>query len=122
VFSIAVRLLVTGDLFDTQCGLKGFRGDVAEALFPLLTDPGFAGDVEALYIALKHNLAIRRIPVRLQGSGPSTVRLGRHAPGMVVRILGLRPRWSAGRYRSPELEEIAAQRYWEPTFVVREGR
>ena len=27
-FSTASRLLVTGELFDTQCGLKGFRGGV----------------------------------------------------------------------------------------------
>lgn len=121
VFSAAVRLLVTGELFDTQCGLKGFRGDVADALFPLLTDPGFAGDVEALYVALKHNLAIRRIPVRLRAHGPSTVRLVAHAPRMAFSILGLRRRWTAGRYRSPELARIAAQRYWEPASVMEPG-
>jgi glycosyltransferase involved in cell wall biosynthesis len=112
-FSFSVRMLVTGELFDTQCGLKAFRGDVADALFPLTTDGGFSGDVEILYIALKHNLAIRRIPVRLRRSAPSTVRLARHAMPMVVRILGLRRRWLMGSYRSPALAAVAAQRYWE---------
>ena len=67
-------MLVTGGLFDSQCGFKAFDGRVAEAIFPLLTDTGFSGDVELLYIALKYNLSIRRIPVRLQRSSPSTVK------------------------------------------------
>ena len=113
VFSFCVRMLVTGELYDTQCGLKAFRGDVADALFQLTTDGGFSGDVEILYIALKHNLAIRRIPVRLRRSAPSTVRLGRHALPMVVKILGLRRRWMIGAYRSPAIAAVASQRYWE---------
>jgi glycosyltransferase involved in cell wall biosynthesis len=111
-FSFSVRMLVTGELFDTQVGLKAFRGDVAAALFPLVTDDGFAGDVELLYIALKYNLAIRRIPVRLLRTGPSTVRLASHALPMLVRIAGLRRRWSAGGYDSAVLRSIAEQRYW----------
>ena len=112
VFSFSVRMLVTGELFDTQVGLKAFRGDVAAELFPMVTDDGFAGDVELLYIALKHNLAIRRIPVRLRRSGPSTVRLLGHSLPMLVRIAGLRRRWAGGRYDSPGLRAVADQRYW----------
>jgi len=113
LFSFSVRMLVTGELFDTQVGLKGFRGDVAAAIFPLVTDDGFAGDVELLYIALKYNLAIRRIPVRLRRSGPTTVSLLAHSPSMLLRISGLRRRWAAGRYDSRALEAIARQRYWD---------
>ncbi|MGD8439209.1 MAG: glycosyltransferase [Holophagae bacterium] len=113
IFSFSVRMLVTGELFDTQVGLKGFRGDVAAALFPLITDNGFAGDVELLYIALKYNLAIRRIPVRLLRSGPSTVRLLGHSVPMLARIAGLRRRWSNGGYKSDDLRAIADQRYWD---------
>ena len=111
-FSLFVRLLVTGGLFDTQCGLKGLRGDVADALFPLLLDEGFSGDVELLYVALKYNLEIKRIPVRLRQSGPSTVRLGADALRMLRRIGGLRRNWKRGRYASPALERIADQDYW----------
>jgi glycosyltransferase involved in cell wall biosynthesis len=113
VFSFAVRMLVTGELFDTQVGLKAFRGDVADALFGLLADDGFAGDVELLYIALKYNLAIRRIPVRLVRSGPSTVSVIGHSLPMLRRIAGLRRGWRSGRYESEALRSIAGQRYWE---------
>lgn len=114
VFSFSVRMLVTGELFDTQVGLKAFRGDVASALFPLLTDDGFAGDVELLYIALKYNLAIRRIPVRLLRTGPSTVSVAGHSIPMLTRIAGLRHRWASGIYDSDSLKTIASQRYWSP--------
>lgn len=113
VFSFSVRMLVTGELFDTQVGFKGFRGDVASAIFPLITDDGFAGDVELLYIALKYNLAIRRIPVRLLRRGPTTVSVASHSLPMLRRIAGLRRRWATGQYESMALSGIASQRYWD---------
>ena len=113
IFSYFVRMLVTGGLFDSQCGIKGFRGEVAEALFPLVTDNSFSGDVELLYIALKHNLSIRRIPVRLQRASPSTVRLRFHSLPMLGRILRLRHNWNTGRYESETLSQIASQAYWQ---------
>ena len=113
IFSYCVRMLVTGGLFDTQCGIKGFRGEVADALFPLVTDDSFSGDVELLYIALKHNLSIRRIPVRLQRASPSTVRLRFHSLPMLGRILRLRHNWNTGRYESETLSRIASQAYWQ---------
>jgi glycosyltransferase involved in cell wall biosynthesis len=115
-FSLLVRLFVTGGLFDTQCGLKGFRGDVAAALFPLLTVEGFAGDVEVLYVALKYNLAIRRIPVRLRRQQESTIRFGAHAPAMLLDALRLRGKWVRGLYESEGLRRLSAQDYWvEPS-------
>ena len=119
-FSYCVRMLVTGGLFDSQCGLKGFRGDVAAALFSLVTDDSFSGDVELLYIALKHNLSIRRIPVRLQRSSPSTVRLRWHSLPMLGRILRLRHNWRTGLYDSETLRRIASQSYW--TAAATAGR
>ncbi len=112
-FSFFVTLLVTGGLFDTQCGLKGFRADVADALFPLLFDSGFSGDVELLYVALKYNLEIRRIPVRLQRSTASTVRLGTHALAMTRRIVVLPWSWGRGRYESEALRRLGSQAYWD---------
>ena len=112
IFSYSVRMLVTGGLFDSQCGIKGFRNEVADAIFPLVTDESFSGDVELLYIALKHNLSIRRIPVRLQRASPSTVRLRFHSLPMLARILRLRHNWNSGRYESVTLSRIASQAYW----------
>lgn len=111
-FAFSIRMLVTGGLFDPQCGLKAFRDDVAEALFPLLQETGFSGDVELLYIALKYNLEIKRIPVRFTGSSSSTVSLLFHSLPMLLRVLRLPHRWASGVYRSKLLGEIARQDYW----------
>jgi dolichyl-phosphate beta-glucosyltransferase len=122
-FTLFVRLLVAGGLFDTQCGLKGFRGDVADALFPLVRDQGFSGDVELLYIALKYNLEIKRVPVRLRRQAPSSVRVVRHGLGMLGRISKLRKSWSRGHYYSAELSAIADQGYWNADALEpRNGR
>ena len=111
IFSFIVYVVVTGGLFDTQCGLKGFRADVAEALFPLVTDTGFSGDVELLYIALKYNLEIKRVPVRLESHGPSTVKLFSQAMRMMGRISYLRLNWNKGLYSSEKLRKISSQPY-----------
>lgn len=111
-FTFLLRVLFTGGLHDTQCGLKAFRGDVARALFPLLVEEGFAGDVEALYVALKYNLAIRRAPVRLRFQGPTTVSAFKHGLGMLAAVGRVRRRFGRGAYASPELAELARQDYW----------
>jgi glycosyltransferase involved in cell wall biosynthesis len=110
-FSTSTRLLFTGELPDTQCGLKAFRGDVARLLFPLVQEDGFAGDVELLYIALKYNLALRRVPVRLVHQGNSSVKAFRHAPGMLASMAGLRSRYRHGAYESPALRALVQASY-----------
>ena len=107
VFRHTVRLLVTGELPDTQCGFKGFRRDVAKALFPLIQEDGFAGDVELLYIALKYNLAIRRVPVQLVNKGSTSLRPFRDGGDMLLRTTRLRGRYRRGEYESATLRKIA---------------
>ena len=112
-FTVLVRLFVTSGLFDTQCGLKAFRGDVARAVYPLVHSHRFSGDVEVLYIALKYNLAIRRVPVRLQYHGTSTVRPFRDALEMMRSILAIKLRWLRGCYESPILSALVAKELCE---------
>jgi glycosyltransferase involved in cell wall biosynthesis len=107
----AVRLLVAGEMFDTQCGLKAIRSDVADAIFPLIKERGFAGDIELLYIALKYNLAIRRVPVRLLRSGQTSVRLSADGLKILKRLILLRSAWERGDYYSQHLMQIAKQEY-----------
>ena len=113
IFTILVTVIVTGSLRDTQCGIKGFRHDVAEGLFSVLRDPGFSGDVELLYIAIKYNLEIKRIPVRLQRNEESTVKLLKHALSMIYRISKLKLYWRKGYYKSQDLELLSRQEYWK---------
>jgi dolichyl-phosphate beta-glucosyltransferase len=62
VFSVLVGLLAVKGISDTQCGLKGFRAPVAEAIFSRTTIDDFGMDVEVLFIAQHLGYRITRIP------------------------------------------------------------
>jgi Glycosyltransferases involved in cell wall biogenesis len=106
VASFLFRTLVTGGMYDTQCGFKALRGDVADALFPLLTIDRFAFDVEIIYLLLKYNLDIKRIPVRQRCESPSTVHVVRDTARAIADILKLRWNWMRRRYTSPAMSSI----------------
>jgi dolichyl-phosphate beta-glucosyltransferase len=101
--SFVFRTLVTGGIYDTQCGFKLFRGDVADALFKVSRIDRFAVDVELIYLLLKHRLDIKRIPVRLQGNASTTVHVFRDSLRAFSDIVRMRANWALGRYRSPAL-------------------
>jgi dolichyl-phosphate beta-glucosyltransferase len=102
------RAFVTGGIYDTQCGFKAFRGDVANELFRISRIDGFAVDVELIYLLLKHRLDIKRIPVRLRRNEGSSVRVVQDSARAGLDILRMRAAWARGGYRSKELEEILA--------------
>lgn len=106
IFSSFVGTVVTGGFFDTQCGLKALRGDVADALFPLMRLERFAFDVELVYIALKNRIDIHRIPVNLRNNETSSVRVLRDATRGFVDVLRIKWNQSLGYYASRALEEI----------------
>lgn len=113
VFSTATRIVITGEMFDTQCGFKSISGDIARDIFSMLKTQGFAFDVELLYIALKYNLAIRKVPVRFRASDTSSVNLIAQAIPMLKDIARLPVNWKDGKYHSKTLKDISSQRYWE---------
>jgi dolichyl-phosphate beta-glucosyltransferase len=98
VFTFIVGRFVTTGMFDTQCGMKGFRKEIAESLFKVGRVNGFAFDVELLYIALKRNLDIKRLPVRLRNSEGSTVSLLKHSPDMVKDLFKIKYNHIRNRY------------------------
>ena len=108
VFSQLVGTFLTGGFFDTQCGFKAFRADVAEALFGMARIDRFAFDVELLYLALLYRADIKRIPVRLRNNETSAVRLLRDSLGMLLDVARIRLLAWRGAYRCPELAAIVA--------------
>jgi dolichyl-phosphate beta-glucosyltransferase len=105
-FTAMVGTMVTGGFFDTQCGLKAVRGDVADALFPLLQLERFAFDVELVYVALKHRLDIKRIPVRLLNNETSSVRLLRDSMRGASDLVMIKANQVRGLYKSSLLDDI----------------
>lgn len=108
VFSQLVGTFLTGGFFDTQCGFKAFRADVAEALFGMARIDRFAFDVELLYLALLYRADIKRIPVRLRNNETSAVRLLRDSLGMLLDVARIRLFAWRGAYRCPPLAAIVA--------------
>jgi dolichyl-phosphate beta-glucosyltransferase len=66
LFNWLVRRMLELPLFDTQAGLKGFQRGAKEILFQRQTLRGFTFDVELLFVAHKHGLIIREVPVFFQ--------------------------------------------------------
>ncbi len=105
---LAFRTLVGGEIRDTQCGFKCFRGDVAAEVFRIARVDGFAIDIEVLLLLLRYGLDVRRIPVRLEGEAVSSVHLLRDSGRAARDVVAIRLDWAAGHYRSGALERIRA--------------
>ena len=98
IFSFIVGRFVAGGHFDTQCGMKGFKASVANDLFTLSKINGFAFDVELLYISLKINYDIKRLPVVLRCQEGTTVSYLRHGIGMLIDLYKIKWNHIRGRY------------------------
>lgn len=72
-FNHILRLLRLTSYIDTQCGFKAFTAEAADTVFSRQSLDRFSFDVEILFIAARHGLAIREIPVRWINSPASRV-------------------------------------------------
>jgi dolichyl-phosphate beta-glucosyltransferase len=98
-FTRFVGTIVTANFFDTQCGLKGFQAAAADYIFKHARINGFAFDVELLYIALKQNFEIKRIPVRLSNQEKSTVKVLQHGITMFFDLFKIKINNVRGFYK-----------------------
>ena len=89
IFTMFISRYVVTGINDTQCGLKGFRADVADQLFPRLNINGFGFDVEILYLCYKNEYDIKRIPVSFEGNDNSTIDLATDSLSMLIDIIVL---------------------------------
>ena len=62
-FNLIVQAILLPGIWDTQCGFKLFRADVARKVFAGLSTDGFGYDPEVLYRARKHGVKIAEVPV-----------------------------------------------------------
>lgn len=108
VFRGAVLTIAGLRQADTQCGMKGLRGRVAEAMLPVLRVDGFAFDVEMFRCARDNDLTIAPMAVHLANGDDSTVRLIRDSATMLRDLLAIRTRSARGHYRLKPAELRAA--------------
>jgi dolichyl-phosphate beta-glucosyltransferase len=99
VFNLLVRGVLLRGVLDSQAGLKGFTANATETVFPRVTIPRFGFDVEALFIAQKHRLAVHQTAVYFRyDEEPTTVKFAQSAFTMAMELLQIRMNDWRGRY------------------------
>ena len=89
-FNIIVQLVLLPGIWDTQCGFKLFRGDIAREVFPRLTTDGFGYDPEVLYLAKQKGVRIVEVPVIWRNSAPTKVMPFRSSFDMFRHVVKVR--------------------------------
>jgi dolichyl-phosphate beta-glucosyltransferase len=98
VFNLIVQVVLLPGIWDTQCGFKLFRGDVARSVFAGLITDGFGFDPEVLYRARKQGVKIAEVPVVWRNSAPTKVSPVRSSLDMLKHVIRL-------RFRAPRAPE-----------------
>lgn len=98
LFTAFVGRLVNNQLYDTQCGLKGFEASVGKALFSKMRIKGFAFDVELLYLASLNRFRVERVPVHMRNNEQSTVRILKHGIEMIAELMLIKWYQLSGKY------------------------
>ncbi|HZQ50110.1 MAG TPA: dolichyl-phosphate beta-glucosyltransferase [Candidatus Dormibacteraeota bacterium] len=89
-FNLIVQALLLPGLWDTQCGFKLFRGDLARSVFAELRTDGFGYDPEALFRAKRRGEKIAEVPVVWRHSAPTKVAPFRHSLDMFQDVVRTR--------------------------------
>ena len=115
-FNRLVQASLLPGILDTQAGLKGFTAAAAELCFGRSTIPGFGFDIECLYIAQRHGLAIRQTAVNFRyDDEPTTVRFARDSRRMLRDIWRVRTNARRGQYASAASRfDFPAEDRWTP--------
>ena len=91
-FNLIVQAVLLPGIWDTQCGFKLFRADVAHSVFGSLVTDGFGFDPEVLYRARKQGVKIAEVPVVWRNSAPTKVSPVRSSFDMLKHVIRLRLR------------------------------
>ena len=92
IFNFFARRMGVGNVTDTQCGFKLFRGAVAEALFGELETTGFGFDVELLMLARRRRYRVIEVAINWADQPGSKVEVLRDGPRMLAQIVRARIR------------------------------
>lgn len=89
-FNLIVQAVLLPGIWDTQCGFKLFRADVAHRVFAGLVTDGFGFDPEVLYRARRQGVKIVEVPVVWRNSAPTKVSALRSSLDMLKHVLWIR--------------------------------
>jgi glycosyltransferase involved in cell wall biosynthesis len=101
LFNRATRACLGVHYRDSQAGLKGFRAEAAERIFPLMTVSDLAFDVEILFLAGLLGFRVAEIPAHVADAHrdqSSTVDIVKDPIQMLASLLKIRMNHARGRY------------------------
>jgi len=85
-FNMIVQTLLLPGLFDTQCGFKMFKREVAHDLFSIARLDRYAFDVEILYLAKEKGYQIAEVPINWTNVEGSKINLVTDPMNMLAEI------------------------------------
>jgi len=97
-FNVIVQGLLLPGFYDTQCGFKLFKKEMAHDIFSVTRLDRFAFDVEVLYIARLRDYKITEIPINWTNVEGSKVNVFTDSPQMLLEVLGVAVAAWTGRY------------------------
>ena len=98
VVNALTMVVLLGQYRDTQCGLKAFRGDVAQLVFSRTRVDGFAFDIEVFHLCERFRLTLTEVPVEVVNSTRSTVSVVRDTLRLVQDLFRIRSIAHTGGY------------------------
>jgi len=107
IYNLVLRVFLSLNFVDTQCGFKAFRREAAQRIFPLQRIERWGFDPEILFLARRLGFSVKEVPVvwaHSQGTRLSPFRDGVRMFGEVLKI-----RWNsiAGAYPAPVVSSAA---------------
>ena len=102
VMNLVIRTMSSLPFSDTQCGFKAFNMTKFRPLLDLMTVDRFGFDVEFLYVADRHGLRLKEIPVRWNNVEGSKVSVVRDTRRMFSELAQIRRNAKDGRYELPD--------------------
>ena len=64
LFGVGTKLLCVRGIYDTQCGFKAMKREVAQKVFPQVTSNSAIFDIEMLVVAVREGYRIAELPVK----------------------------------------------------------
>ena len=120
VFGKLARWLLPITTRDTQAGLKGMMGEVADRLMPLMRCDGFGFDCELLTGCARMGVSVREVPVCVRYEDAASTTGAGSTLKMLRELWRIRKAWKYGPPTAPPLDVAAWQeaRYEERPQLI----
>ncbi len=98
VYSLIITSLLLPGFYDTQCGFKLYKNNVAKHIFGLSTINGYSFDIETLFLANKLHYKITEVAINWHNVEGSKVNVITDSFKMLMETLRIALKYNQGKY------------------------